>query len=46
MIFETPDEGTGASLLLALGRQGNVRTRTLRLYDAAEFGKLVANAKE
>lgn len=39
--FETPDEATGASLLLSLGKLGNVRTRTLRIYDADEFQRIV-----
>ena len=37
VIFEAPDEQTAAQLLLSLGRDGHVRTRTLRLYNADEF---------
>jgi uncharacterized protein with GYD domain len=40
LIFETADEATAAKLLLDLGKQGNVRTHTSRLYDAGEFAKL------
>jgi uncharacterized protein with GYD domain len=40
--FEAPDEQTGAALLLRLARDGNVRTRTMRLYDTQEFQKVVA----
>ena len=44
VVFEAPDEETAASLLLALGQLGNVRTRTLRVYDAKEFEKILAKA--
>ena len=37
VIFEAPDETTATALLLRLARGGYVRTRTLRIYDAAEF---------
>ena len=37
VIFEAPDEATATTLLLVLGREGCVRTHTLRLYDAEEF---------
>jgi uncharacterized protein with GYD domain len=42
VVFEAPDEQTGAALLLRLARDGNVRTRTMRLYDTQEFQKVVA----
>ncbi len=41
IVFEAPDEVTGASLLLSLGKKGNVRTRTMRVFDAEEFGRIV-----
>lgn len=44
IVFEAPNEETAASLLLTLGQKGNVRTRTLRLYDATEFQKILSNA--
>jgi uncharacterized protein with GYD domain len=44
VIFEAPDEATGASLLLALSQLGNVRTRTLTIYNEQEFAKVLANA--
>ena len=44
VVFEAPDEETAASLLLALGQLGNVRTRTLRVYDAKEFETILAKA--
>ena len=42
VVINSPDEQTVSSLLLALNRMGNVRTRTLRLYDADEFRGVVA----
>jgi len=36
-IFEAPDETTAARLLLTLGKLGNVRTRSLRVFNEAEF---------
>lgn len=43
-VFETPDEKTAASLLLALGKAGNVRTQTMRLYDESEFASILENS--
>ena len=42
VLFEVPDEETGARLLLALAKDGNVRTRTMRLYDTQEFQQVLA----
>lgn len=42
VVFETPDEESAAILLLALGKAGNVRTRTLRVFDEAEFERIAA----
>lgn len=42
IIFEAPDDETAAALLLALGQLGNVRTRSLRIYDGAEFLRITA----
>lgn len=44
IVFEAPDEDTAGSLLLALARAGNVRTRTLRVYDEQEFARMVAKS--
>lgn len=41
MIFEVPDEATGAALLLQLGKLDNVRTTTQRIFNAAEFQEIV-----
>jgi uncharacterized protein with GYD domain len=41
VIFEAPDEHTGAALLLKLSAEGFVRTQTLRVYDADEFQQVL-----
>jgi uncharacterized protein with GYD domain len=41
VVFEAPDENTAAALLLRLGRDDNVRTRTMRVFDANEFEAIV-----
>jgi uncharacterized protein with GYD domain len=41
-IFETPNEHIAAQLLIRLEREGNVRTRSLRLFDEHEFGSIVS----
>lgn len=42
VLFEAPDEQTGAALLLGLAKEGNVRTRTMRLYGTQEFQQILA----
>lgn len=42
VVFEAPDDATAAAELLALGRMGNVRTRTLRVFDEQEFQQIVS----
>lgn len=42
VVFEVPDEATAAAQLLALGKLGHVRTRSLRVYDEREFERIVA----
>ena len=41
LIMEAPTEEKAASVLLHLGRAGNVRTTTLRAYDWAEAQDLI-----
>jgi len=43
VIFEVPDDTTAAAQLLSLGKLGNVRTRTLQVFDESEFTRLVAS---
>jgi uncharacterized protein with GYD domain len=41
-IVEADDEESATAALLALGAQGNVRTTTMRAYDAEEMGRIVS----
>ena len=41
ILFEVPDAETGASLLLQLNKLGHVRTRTMQIFDEAEFSAIV-----
>ena len=42
LIFEAADDETATAAMLSLASQGNVRTQTLRAFDAAEFAGIVA----
>lgn len=42
LVMEAPDDATATAVLLNLGAAGNVRTETLRAYDAAEFEGILA----
>ena len=44
VVFESPDDETAASLLLKLGQEDNVRTSTMRVFDAEEFTAIANNA--
>lgn len=37
VIFEAPNEQAATGLLLQLGQKGNVRTRTMQVFDETEF---------
>ena len=41
LIIEAPNDQIGASILLALGRAGNVRTTTLRAFEWADAQGLI-----
>jgi uncharacterized protein with GYD domain len=41
-IFEAPDDETAASVLLAAGMLGNIRTQTMRAFTAVEMDKILA----
>lgn len=41
VLFEAPDADTASALLLRLAREGCVRTRTLRVFPAVEFEKIL-----
>lgn len=40
VVFSAPDEQTAARLLVQLGQEGNVRTKTSQVFDAKEFGAI------
>ena len=42
-ISEAPSDEAGASLLLATGAQGNVRTTTMRAFTQQQFSGIVKN---
>lgn len=44
ILFEVPDAKTGASLLLQLNKLGNVRTRTMQVFDEGEFSGIVGDS--
>jgi len=41
-IFEAPDDETAASVLLAAGMLGNIRTQTMRAFSAPEMDKILS----
>lgn len=43
VVFECPDDKTAAALMLKLGKEDNVRTKTTRIFDAAEFEEVAAS---
>lgn len=42
LIFEAPDDETATPFLLHLGASGNVQTKTVRAFTAAEMDKILA----
>jgi uncharacterized protein with GYD domain len=44
LIFEAPDDDTATALMLRLGSEGFVQTRTARAFTAAEMEKILATA--
>jgi uncharacterized protein with GYD domain len=44
VIFEAPDGEAAASLLLALGQLGNVRTRSFTIYNEREIAGILRNS--
>ena len=45
VIYEAPDDETAIRLMLTVGSQGNVRTETLRAYNAQEMGQILKGMK-
>ncbi len=42
VIIEAPDDETAAKLALAIGRQGSIRTETIRAFTEEEYRKIIA----
>lgn len=42
VIFDAPDDETATSLMLGLGAQGNVRTKTMRAFNADEITAILS----
>jgi uncharacterized protein with GYD domain len=40
-VMEWPDDASATAFLLALGGQGNVRSETLRAFNAEEMGRVL-----
>jgi uncharacterized protein with GYD domain len=43
-VLEAPDDESATAFALALSSQGNVRTSTMRAFDAAEMRQILAKA--
>ncbi len=41
LIFDAPDDETATAIMVSGGAQGNVRTMTMRAFDAAAMKKIV-----
>lgn len=42
VVFEAPTEHIATQLLIRLEQKGNVRTKTMRVFDAAEFAGIAS----
>ena len=45
LIVDAPDAATVAKLTLSIGRQGNVRTETLRAFGRSEIESIIATMR-
>jgi uncharacterized protein with GYD domain len=45
IVAEGPDDETAATLLLLVGAAGNVRSKTMRAFDADEMSDIIARAR-
>jgi uncharacterized protein with GYD domain len=45
LVFEAPDDVTAIGLLAKLAKAGNVKTQTLRAFEAGEMKQILAKAK-
>jgi len=44
IIYEAPDDESAVSAMLALCSKGNLKSQTLRAFDAGEMDKIIAKA--
>lgn len=44
VIFEAPDDSIAAGLLLKLGKLGNVRTKSVRVFNEQEFSAIAVQS--
>jgi uncharacterized protein with GYD domain len=44
IVAEGPDDETAAALVLRVGAAGNVRSKTMRAFDADEMSDIIARA--
>jgi uncharacterized protein with GYD domain len=42
ILFDAPDDETATAAMLSLSSRGNVTTQTLRVFNAAEIGKILS----
>ena len=42
LVAEAPDDETAATLVLRVGAAGNVRSKTMRAFDADQMGDIIA----
>jgi len=42
LVFDAPDDETATALMLSLGAQGNVQTKTARAFDAKEMDAVLS----
>jgi uncharacterized protein with GYD domain len=44
IVTEAPDDETAATLMLRVGAAGNVRSKTMRAFDADQMSDIIARA--
>ncbi len=45
IVYDAPDDETATALMIGGGAQGNVRTETLRAFDARAMKKILSQAR-
>ena len=44
-LLDAPDDETATALALSISKRGNIKTQTLRAFDAGEFESIVAKMR-